>query len=116
MQDKVCVESQEELGQGVAWTCDVSNTEQVESAFNNIEVTLGAVDVLINDAASINLKPLAEYTLNEIQANLTTRSRDTDCECTTLAQVRAGRGRQGGTRTAKSGRSQPSPEGTHATG
>lgn len=49
----------------IAVTCDVGNIENVKKAINEVTNQLGSVDILINNAGVMLLKPFTETTIDE---------------------------------------------------
>jgi len=62
-------------GRALPVVCDVRSEEQVAAAFDAVERELGPVDIVVNNAGELLLKPLAETGLDEwrsvLEVNLT---------------------------------------------
>ncbi len=57
-------------GRALPVVCDVRSEEQVAAAFDAVEQALGPVDIVVNNAGSLLLRPLAETSLEEWRAVL----------------------------------------------
>jgi short-subunit dehydrogenase len=70
--DRICAQVEAAGGRGISIRFDVSKLEELPTLVQQIHQIVGAIDILINNAAIEKYRPFQNYTLEDTQSILTT--------------------------------------------